>query len=103
HSLLEGLGSIPGLHLHGITSPHQLDKRVATFSFTRAGWSPEAVAANLDRVNINVWNGNFYALSVTERLGLEDKGGLVRVGLTHYNTQDEIDKLVEALMGAKQA
>lgn len=103
HSLLEGLGSIPGLHIRGITSPHHLDKRVATFSFTRAGWTPEAVAANLDRANINVWNGNFYALSVTERLGLEEKGGLVRVGLTHYNTQDEIDTLVEALMGAKQA
>jgi len=103
HSLLEGLGSIPGLHIRGIISPHHLDKRVATFSFTRAGWSPEAIAANLDRANINVWNGNFYALSVTERLGLEEKGGLVRVGLTHYNTQDEIDKLVEALMGARQA
>lgn len=102
HSLLEGLGSIPGLHLRGITSPHQLDKRVATFSFTRTGWSPEAVAANLDRANINVWNGNFYALSVTERLGLEETGGLVRVGLTHYNTQDEIDKLVKALMEARQ-
>lgn len=49
------------------------------------------------------YNGNFYALSVTERLGLEETGGLVRVGLTHYNTQEEVDRLVEALQAAKQA
>jgi len=101
HSLLEGLGSVPGLHIRGITSPHRLDQRVPTFSFTRDGWNPQAIAANLDKTNINVWNGNFYALSVTERLGLEDKGGLLRVGLTHYNTQEEIDTMVEALLGAK--
>lgn len=100
HSLLEGLGSIPGVHIRGITSPHQLDKRVPTFSFTRDGWTPEALASALDKANINVWNGNFYALSVTERLGLEETGGLLRVGLTHYNTQGEIDRLVEALMAA---
>jgi len=44
-----------------------------------------------------MWNGNFYALAVTERLGLEDKGSLGRIGLTHYNTQAEIDRLVAAL------
>ncbi len=47
-------------------------------------------------------NGNFYALSVTERLGLEEQGGLLRVGLTHYNTQDEIDPLETAMMEARQ-
>jgi cysteine desulfurase family protein (TIGR01976 family) len=97
HSLLEGLGSIPGLHIHGITSPHSLDRRVPTFSFTLDGWTPLAVAQALAKEDINVWDGNFYALSVTERLGLEESGGLVRVGLTHYNTQAEIDKLVTAL------
>jgi selenocysteine lyase/cysteine desulfurase len=45
-----------------------------------------------------MWNGNFYALAVTEHLGLEEKGGLVRVGLTHYNIQAEIDRLVTALL-----
>jgi len=44
------------------------------------------------------WNGNFYALAVTERLGLEEKGGLLRVGLTHYNTQAEIDRLVTTML-----
>jgi cysteine desulfurase family protein (TIGR01976 family) len=97
HSLLEGLGSIPGLQIWGITSPHSLDRRVSTFSFTLDGWSPQDIAIALDATGINVWNGNFYAVSVTERLGLEEKGGLLRVGLTHYNTQAEIDRLVEAL------
>jgi cysteine desulfurase family protein (TIGR01976 family) len=97
HSLLEGLGSISGLHIRGITSPHHLEQRVPTFSFTRDGWSPQEIARELDKAHINTWNGNFYALSVTERLGVENTGGLLRVGLTHYNTQTEIEKLVEAL------
>jgi len=97
HSLLEGLGSIPGLQIRGITSPHSLDKRVPTFSFTLQDWSPQAIAEAMDGEGINVWNGNFYALSVTERLGLEEQGGLLRVGLAHYNTQAEIDRLIEAL------
>jgi cysteine desulfurase family protein (TIGR01976 family) len=100
HSLLEGLGSIPGLHIHGITSPHSLKRRVPTFSFTRQGAAPQSIAEALDREGINAWNGNFYALSVTERLGLEEKGGLLRIGLTHYNTQAEIDRLVTALLQA---
>ncbi len=97
HSLLEGFSSIPGLRIRGITSPHALQQRVPTFSFTLDGWTPRAIAEVLDEQNINVWDGNFYALSVTERLGLEEKGGLLRVGLAHYNTQAEIEKLVAAI------
>ena len=100
HSLLEGFSSIPGLQIRGITSPHRLQERVPTFSFTLEGWTPRAIAEALAEENINVWDGNFYALSVTERLGLEEKGGLVRVGLAHYNTQAEIDRLVTALLTA---
>ncbi len=97
HSLLEGLGAIAGLQIRGITSPHALQQRVPTFSFTLHGWTPRGVAEALADRGINVWDGNFYALSVTERLGLEEQGGLVRVGMAHYNTQAEIDRLVEAL------
>jgi selenocysteine lyase/cysteine desulfurase len=100
HSLIEGFGSIPGLQIRGITSPHRLQERVPTFSFTLEGWTPRGIAEALAEQNINVWDGTFYALAVTERLGLEEKGGLVRVGLTHYNTQDEIDRLVTALLTA---
>ncbi len=97
HSLLEAFSSIPGLHIQGITSPHSLDQRVPTFSFTLDDWTPSEIAIALDKAGINVWNGNFYALSVTERLGLEEKGGLLRVGLVHYNTQAEIDRLATAM------
>lgn len=97
HSLLEGLAAIPGVQLRGITSPHKLDQRVPTFSFTMEGKTPAAIAESLANKGINVWNGNFYALAVTERLGVEEQGGLLRVGAVHYNTQAEIDTLVEAL------
>lgn len=97
HSLLETLTAIPGLHIHGITSPRALEQRVPTFSFTLDGWTPPSIAAALAESNINVWDGNFYALAVTQHLGVEDIGGLLRVGLVHYNTQDEIEKLGEAL------
>jgi selenocysteine lyase/cysteine desulfurase len=97
HSLLETLSSIPGLHIWGITDPHRLEQRVPTFSFTLDGWRPEAVADALGNDNIYVWNGNYYALAVTERLGLEEQGGMVRVGLVHYNTQSEIERLQGAM------
>jgi len=66
-------------------------------SFTLEGWQPRDVAAELDKRGIYVWDGNYYALAVTERLGLEDKGGMVRVGAAHYNTLEEIGKLVDAV------
>jgi selenocysteine lyase/cysteine desulfurase len=59
--------------------------------------SPRQIAEALARKGIYVWDGNYYALAVTERLGVEDRGGMVRVGLVHYNTQDEIKRLGEAL------
>jgi len=61
------------------------------------GWHPRAVAEELGKEGINVWDGNFYALAVLERLGLEEQGGIVRVGAVHYNTKDEVDKLIQAL------
>jgi cysteine desulfurase family protein (TIGR01976 family) len=96
-ALIEGLSSIKGLHIWGITDLDQLDRRVPTVSFTLDGWAPRDVAAALDKHNIYVWDGNYYALAVTERLGLEDKGGMVRVGAAHYNLLEEVAKLVEAV------
>jgi cysteine desulfurase family protein (TIGR01976 family) len=96
-ALLAGLRSVPGLHLWGITDPERIQQRVPTFSFSLQGWHPRAVAEELGKENINVWDGNFYALAVLERLGLEAQGGIVRVGAAHYNTRDEVDKLVEML------
>jgi cysteine desulfurase family protein (TIGR01976 family) len=96
-ALITGLSAIKGLHIWGITDPAQLDQRVPTVSFTLDGWQPREVAAALDKRNIYVWDGNYYALAVTERLGLEDKGGMVRVGAAHYNTLAEVARLVEAV------
>lgn len=96
-TLLEALQSVPRLKVYGLTDAHKLDQRVPTFSFTLEGWTPLEVAEHLAETRINVWDGNFYALAVTERLGLENKGGLVRVGATHYNTLDEVRWLQSAL------
>lgn len=96
-AILEGLHSIPGVHIYGPATPDLIDHRVPTISFTMEGHSPQEIARRLDQEGIYVWNGNFYALAVTTRLGLEDKGGLLRVGATHYNSLDEIARLITAL------
>ncbi len=96
-ALLDTLEPIPGLHIWGITDRRALDRRVPTVSFTLEGFHPRRVAEALNERGIYVWDGNYYALAVTERLGVEAGGGMVRVGLTHYNTVDEIARLGEAL------
>lgn len=97
-ALLSGLSSVPGLTLHGLTDPARLADRVATYAFTLRGRTPREVAEALGASGIHVWDGNYYALGVTERLGLEDKGGMVRVGAVHYNTLAEVDRLVAGLL-----
>jgi selenocysteine lyase/cysteine desulfurase len=74
-----------------------LEERVPTCTFTLKGKSPRQVAEKLDEANIYVWDGNYYALEVTTRLGLEVSGGMVRVGPVHYNTLEEIKEFGEAL------
>ena len=59
--------------------------------------TPEALAQKLAAENIFVWNGNFYALSISERLGVEPSGGLVRIGLAHYNTLEEVDRCLTVI------
>ena len=68
-----------------------------TVSFTLKGWHPRQLAEALAQEGIYVWDGNYYALEITERLGLEDSGGMVRVGPVHYNTVAEVERLGEAL------
>ena len=60
--------------------------------------APRKIAEKLNEHGIYVWDGNYYAINVSERLGVEDKGGMVRVGAVHYNTLNEIQKLREALL-----
>ncbi len=96
--LLAALESVPGLHLYGLTDPQRLEERVATFSFRLKDLHPRAVAEKLAQQGIYVWDGNYYALNITERLGVEESGGMVRVGAVHYNTFQEIERLKEALL-----
>ncbi len=96
--LIETVQSIPGTRVYGVTDLKRLDQRVPTVSFTLQGGEPRSVASALAEAGFYVWDGNYYALAVTERLGLEDKGGMVRVGPVHYNTIREIDRLRSALI-----
>lgn len=94
--LLRGLAALPDVRVHGITDPARLAERVPTISFTHSKHPPRAVAEHLDRHGIFAWHGNYYALALTEALGLEPEG-MVRVGLLHYNTREEVDRLLAAL------
>jgi cysteine desulfurase family protein (TIGR01976 family) len=96
-ALLDILAETPGVKVYGITDTKRLEERVPTCAFTLKGKSPRQVAEELDEANIYVWDGNYYALEVTKRLGLEDSGGMVRVGPAHYNTLEEIKRFGEAL------
>ncbi len=92
--LIEGLQAIPGVTLYGITDPSRFDRRAPTVAFTLQGYTPRQVAERLGQAGIFVWDGNYYALAVTERLGVEESGGMVRVGIAHYNTAAEVDRLL---------
>ncbi|HEY3313565.1 MAG TPA: cysteine desulfurase-like protein [Anaerolineales bacterium] len=98
HALLEALQSVPGLRLYGQTDPRKLEERVATYSFRLKDLHPNLLAKKLAEKDIYTWDGNYYAINVTERLGLEDSGGMLRVGAVHYNTLDEVEKLRKALV-----
>jgi len=95
---LDRLASVPGLRVHGIADPSRLGERVPTFSVTLAGHHPRAIAEHLASRAISTWDGDFYAWELVRALGLAEDGGLLRIGLVHYNTLDEVDRLVEALL-----
>jgi cysteine desulfurase family protein (TIGR01976 family) len=92
--LLAGLATISGLRLWG---PATMDARVPTFSFTIEGQEAHAIADHLAARGIFAWAGHFYAVEAIARLALADTGGLLRVGLCHYNTGEEVDRLIAAL------
>jgi cysteine desulfurase family protein (TIGR01976 family) len=97
-ALLSALEAVPGLRIYGLTDVRRLEERVATFSFRIGDIHPRRIAEALAKENIYVWDGHYYAINVTERLGVEESGGMVRVGAAHYNTLDEVERLKEALM-----
>ena len=96
-AILDELETLPGVRIHGIADRSRLSERVPTVSFTWEDRHPREIAAALGKQGIFVWDGNYYALAVTTRLGLEGKGGMVRIGAAFYNTLDEIHRLGDAL------
>jgi cysteine desulfurase family protein (TIGR01976 family) len=96
--LLEGLARLPAIRVFGITDPARLGERVPTVSLRHAKHPPRQLAERLAERGIFVWHGNYYALALSEALGQEPEG-MVRVGLLHYNTAEEVDRLLEALGG----
>ncbi|NJO40698.1 MAG: cysteine desulfurase-like protein [Cyanobacteria bacterium CRU_2_1] len=97
HVLMAGLLQIPGLTVYGITEPDRFHWRTPTVGIRLNGYPPDKMAKQLGDRGIFTWNGNFYALGVTETLGLESSGGLLRIGLVHYNTIEEIQCFLKAL------
>ncbi len=95
--LIQGLLAIPGLKFYGITDPSRFEQRCSTVSFRLPKGTPTDAAAFLGDRGIFTWDGNFYALNLTERLGVEKLGGVLRVGLVHYNTVEEVDRLLSSL------
>jgi cysteine desulfurase family protein (TIGR01976 family) len=93
---MEGAARIPSLTLYGITDLDQLSQRVPTFSLRIKGITSTALATRLADHGIFAWHGNYYALELSEQLGMEPDG-MVRVGMVHYNTPSEVDRLLQAL------
>jgi cysteine desulfurase family protein (TIGR01976 family) len=95
--LLEGLETLPGIRIFGLTDHARFGERCATVSFRIGEHNPTKIAEFLGERGIFTWDGNFYALNLSERLGVEQKGGVLRVGIVHYNTAEEVDRLLAAL------
>jgi cysteine desulfurase family protein (TIGR01976 family) len=97
HRFLEGIREIPSLRLYGIAEPERAGERTPTFAIRVADQHPAETAKTLAERGIFVWDGNYYALEIMERLGLQDSGGAVRIGFCHYNTRDEVDRVLQEL------
>jgi cysteine desulfurase family protein (TIGR01976 family) len=92
---LDGLADMPHVSLYGV--PEMDGRRVTTFAVAVEGTHPDRVAATMGERGIYVWSGHYYAVNVMDRLGVLDDGGLVRIGFCHYNTAEEVDRVLEVL------
>jgi cysteine desulfurase family protein (TIGR01976 family) len=95
--MMSGLKTIPGLKIYGITDPARFNDRCTTFAVRIEGHTPLELATKLGERGFFTWDGNYYALNLTEHLDVEKSGGFLRIGLVHYNTADEVDRLLAAL------
>jgi cysteine desulfurase family protein (TIGR01976 family) len=95
--LIAGLLEIPGLTFYGIKDPAKFDQRTPTVAVRMEGYTPRELAAHLGERGIFTWDGNYYAIDLAERLGVQQSGGMLRIGLAHYNTAEEVDRLLSEL------
>jgi len=95
--MISGLLAIPGLKLYGISDPQRLENRCATFVVRIDPHTPLELATKLGERGFFTWDGNYYALNLTEQLNVERQGGFLRIGLAHYNTMEEVERLLAAL------
>jgi len=95
--LIRGLLEIPGLTFYGITDPANFDQRTPTVAIRLEGHAPRELATLLGERGIFTWDGNYYAINLAERLGVQQSGGMVRIGLAHYNTAEEVQRLLGEL------
>jgi cysteine desulfurase family protein (TIGR01976 family) len=95
HRFLEGIEDMGHVRLHGV--PAMDGRRVATFAIAVEGMHPDQVSRHMIESGIYVWSGHYYAVNAMTRLGVLDEGGLVRIGFCHYNTTDEVDRVLEVL------
>jgi selenocysteine lyase/cysteine desulfurase len=95
HGLHDALRRIPGVTVRGPS--FDAPRRAPTVSFTVDGMRPQEVCTELGRKGICAWDGDFYAVRPMEILGLHDSGGVTRVGISVYNTEEEISRLLEEL------
>ncbi len=94
---ITGAATIRGIRLWGIADVARIDERTPTFALTIDGIPPRSAAEALGNQGIFTWDGDFYAQGLVERLGLAESGGLLRIGAVHYNTIEEIDRVLDAL------
>jgi cysteine desulfurase family protein (TIGR01976 family) len=95
--IMTGLTKIPGLKIYGITDPARFHERCATLAIRIPGHTPLELSTKLGDRGFFTWDGNYYALNLTEHLDVEKSGGFLRIGLVHYNTAEEVDRLLAAL------
>jgi selenocysteine lyase/cysteine desulfurase len=95
--MMTGLREIPHLKIYGITDPARFDERCATLAIRIEKHTPLELATQLGDRGFFTWDGNYYALNLTEQLDVEKSGGFLRIGLVHYNTPQEVDRLLAAL------
>jgi len=95
--LIAGLLEISGLTFYGITDPAKAEQRTPTVAIRLEGYSPRDLAMRLGERGIFTWDGNYYAINLAERLGVQQSGGMLRIGLAHYNTMEEVERLLTDL------